>query len=260
MIGGGVAVVLIALAAAGIWWYLRDDAPEKASTETATRSLEQSSSTTEPTEGTEGTEAPSTTGATGTSEPATTEAVADGIEGTWVVDTSLAEFDFDQTLGNFVGFRVDEELSGIGAATAVGRTPGVSGSITIEGTTLTAVEVEADMTQLVTDNSRRDPRAREALGVDEFPTATFVLTEPVELGDDPASGVSVTAVGELTIHGVTQPFEIPIEAELVDDVVVVTGNADVVFADFGVETPTAALVLSVEDHGPIEIQLLLSRG
>ena len=45
-----------------------------------------------------------------------------GLDGTWTVDPSVGSFsDFS---GSFVGYRVEEELANVGAATAVGRTPG----------------------------------------------------------------------------------------------------------------------------------------
>ena len=53
-----------------------------------------------------------------------------------------------------------------------------------------------------------------------------------------------------------------LEAQLADDiadVVVVTGSAPVVFADYDVETPSAPIVLSLDDHGVIEFQLFLTR-
>jgi polyisoprenoid-binding protein YceI len=246
IIGGVAGAVLIAVAAFGVYWFLKDDAPEEVSLETATAGLTSS-----------------TTDASGTGENDSTDQTtppADGdIAGTWNVDLSLAEFDFEQTTGSFVGFRVVEELAGIGSNTAVGRTPDVSGSITIEGTTLTTTDIEADMTTLVTDDSRRDSRARGALGTDEFPTATFSLTEPVELGDNAADSVSVIAVGDLTVHGVTQEVEFDVDAQITDGVIVVTGTTEIIFADFGVEVPSAPVVVSAEDHGPIEFQLLLTK-
>ena len=39
------------------------------------------------------------------------------------------------------------------------------------------------MTAITTNESRRDDKVQSALDTDEFPTATFVLTEPIELGD-----------------------------------------------------------------------------
>ena len=69
---------------------------------------------------------------TTTAGDGSTPAVTD-VAGTWVVDTSTGEFDFESATGTFVGFRIQEELAGIGSTTAVGRTGEVTGSITIEG-------------------------------------------------------------------------------------------------------------------------------
>jgi hypothetical protein len=41
---------------------------------------------------------------------------------------------------------------------------------------------------------------------------------------------------------------------------VVVGSLDITFADFGVEVPDAQIVLSVEDHGILELQLLLTKS
>jgi polyisoprenoid-binding protein YceI len=185
---------------------------------------------------------------------------ASGDEITGVVDTSIGSFaDFTSS---FVGYRVQEELAGIGGQTAVGRTPDVSGTLTLVGTTLTSTEVTADLTTLVSDDDRRDNQLREqAIQTDTYPTATFVLTEPIELPDGAADGdeVTVTASGELTLHGVTQPVEVPIMAQLVDDAVVITGSIDIAFAGYEIEKPTSMIVLSVDDHGVMEFQLFFTQ-
>ena len=190
-----------------------------------------------------------------------TEAASTGVSGTWSVDTSIGEFNYEDSTGTFVGFRVDEQLSGIGSTTAVGRTPEVSGTLEIDGTTVTSVTIDADMTAITTNESRRNDKVQSALGTAEFPTATFVLTEPIELGAA-ADGepVSTTATGELTIHGVTTTVTIPIEAQLVDDNIVVVGSLDIVFADYGVSVPSAPIVVSAEDHGVVEFQLFFAQG
>jgi polyisoprenoid-binding protein YceI len=152
-------------------------------------------------------------------------------------------------------------LTGVGSTTAVGRTPEVTGSMTIDGSTVTTVSVEANMEAITTNDSRRDDNARRALDTDQFPAATFVLTQPIELGEGAADGepVPVTATGDLTIRGTTLPVEIPLEAQLVDDVVVVVGSVEIVFADYGVSVPDAPIVVSAEDHGIIELQLFFRR-
>ncbi len=183
------------------------------------------------------------------------------LTGTWTVDTSTGEFDFDSATGTFAGFRIDEELAGVGATEAVGRTGDVSGTFTLDGTTITDAEFEVDMSTITTDESMRDNKVQDALATDTYPTATFRLTEPIELSDDAASGATteVTAVGELTIHGVTNEVSVPLQARLVDDTVVVVGSVDIAFEDYGVQVPSSMKVVSVEDHGTIEFQLLLTR-
>jgi polyisoprenoid-binding protein YceI len=260
----GALVVLAALVGIGIWYFFKDDAPAEVDLDAATAALNEGTVASEPTEPAVTPTAPITTDAA--AEPtatvvSTSSATATGIAGTWTVDTSIGSFSFEESTGTFVGFRVEEELSGIGSTTAVGRTPEVVGNITIDGTTVTAVSIEANMDAITTNESRRDDNVRGALDTDEFPVATFVLTQPIELGDAAANGepVGVTAIGDLTIHGTTKPVEIPLEAQLVDDVVVVVGSVDVVFADYGVSVPDAPIVVSAEDHGIIELQLFLTR-
>jgi polyisoprenoid-binding protein YceI len=187
---------------------------------------------------------------------------ADDISGTWAVDTETGEFDFESATGTFAGIRISEELASIGATEAVGRTGDVTGDVVIDGTTVTSADIEVDLTTITTNNSRRNSKVQEALETDQFPTATFSLTDPIELGTGAADGekVSVTGTGDLTIHGVTRSVEVPLEAQLVDDTVVLVGSTELTFSDFGVEVPSAPVVVSVSDTGTLELQLLLTRS
>lgn len=182
------------------------------------------------------------------------------VAGAWTVDTTIGDFDFEQATGSFAGFRVDEELT-IGEVTAVGRTGEVSGFIQLDAGGLEAAEITVDMSTIESDRPLRDGRTRQALGTDQFPTATFVLTEPVALPADAADGAafSLEAAGELTVKGVTNPAVFALDAQIVDDVIVVVGSTEVTFADYGVQAPSAPIVVSVEDHGIIEFQLLFTR-
>lgn len=237
-----IGVLAVAAVAAFVWWFLRDDAPEATNISDAAAQVS------------------TTTGGTGTADGA--DATAGDVAGTWNVDTSIGEFSFEDSTGTFAGFRVAEELSGVGSTTAVGRTPEVTGTLEIVGTTVQAATIAADMSALTTNDSRRDGRARDALETDQFPQATFVLTSPIDLGADASSGdpVAVDAAGDLTIHGVTKPVTFPLDAQLVDGTIVVTGTLDVIFSDYGIELPTAPIVLSLDDHGQIELQLFFARG
>jgi polyisoprenoid-binding protein YceI len=252
------AVIVVALATvAGLWWFFnRNDAPAAVNLPDAVEQV----STVPTTTAAAATEPPGTTGA-GVTTTAGAPA-SQGVEGSWAVDTATGEVDFDSATGSFAGFRIEEELAGLGSTTAVGRTRGVTGSMEIDGTTVTAASFEIDLTSIETNDGRRDDQVQRALETGQFPTATFVLAEPIELSEGAAEGqpVSVTAVGDLTLHGVTQRVEFPLEAQLVQDTVVVVGSLEVTFADFGVEVPSARIVISAEDHGDLEVQLLLTRA
>jgi polyisoprenoid-binding protein YceI len=235
-VAGGAGLALLVVVGAGLWWFLKDDAPAAVSLETAAAAVE-----------------PGDGSAAGS---------AQGLDGTWIVDTTSGEFDFESATGTFAGFRVDENLSSIGSTTAVGRTGDVSGEMTIDGTTVTTGSFSVDLTTITTNASRRDDEAQEALDTGSFPTATFTLTQPIELGADAASGAEVTvdAVGDLTIHGVTRRVTFPLQAKLVNGTAVVVGSLDLTFSDYGVEVPRSPVVLSVDDHGTLELQLLLVRS
>jgi polyisoprenoid-binding protein YceI len=241
--GIAAAVVIVVLGAAGAFWFLRDDSPDEVSLDAAVGQVADATTTT-------------------ADGDTSTTAADSGVAGTWTVDTETGEFDYESATGTFAGFRIQEELASIGATEAVGRTGDVSGTVEIDGTTVTAADIEVDMTTITTNESRRDGRVQSALETDQFPTATFSLTEPIDLGDGAAAGeaVSVTATGDLTIHGVTTSVQIPLEAQLVDDTVVIVGSTEVRFSDYGVEVPSAPVVVSVSDVGTLELQLLLTRS
>lgn len=245
--GGVAAAVVVVLGAAAVWYFvIRDDAPPAASTESAVETAEQEQG---------GQDTTSTTAG----EPT---GVAGTIEGTWAVDATVGSFE-ENFSSSWAGYRIDEELAGVGANTAAGRTPDVSGDLVIEGTEVTAVSVEVDMTTLQSDDARRDGQlSGRALETDTFPTATFELTTPIDLGALPADGETVTlqAEGELTLHGVTQPAIVDLEATLVGDLVTVIGRTDVVLADYDIEPPTGLSVVSVADVGELEFQLFFSRS
>jgi polyisoprenoid-binding protein YceI len=177
-------------------------------------------------------------------------------DGTWMVDTNIGSM-ADGT-ASFVGYRVQEKLAGIGANTAVGRTPNVSGTLTLSGTTVTAVEVTANLFTLQSDDERRDSQLRrQALETSQYPDATFKLTQPIELGSIPGDGatLSETATGQLTLHGVTKQIKIDLKAKRQGGMITITGSMPIVFADYNIQKPVSFLVLSVDDHGVMELQL-----
>jgi polyisoprenoid-binding protein YceI len=72
--------------------------------------------------------------------------------------------------------------------------------------------------------------------------------------------VGATATGTLTLHGVTRDVEVPLTATLSGGSIVVQGSLPITFADYGIEKPNSFAVLSVEDHGTMELQLFFTHG
>jgi polyisoprenoid-binding protein YceI len=224
-------VLALAVGAFGTWYFVfRDDAPAEVSLDQASRTLER--------------EAGTSPSSTATTTPTSTAAGTGGaggssLDGTWNVDTTVGSFsDFS---GTFVGYRVQEELAGIGGKTAVGRTPKVTGSLTLQGTNVTAVKVEADS---------------------RFPRASFELTQPIALGSVPAEGqtIQAQATGKLTLHGVTKDVTIPLQAQIRNGLAVVTGRLPVKFSDYSISQPRSVIVLSVADQGELELQIFFRRS
>ena len=254
LVAAMIGVVLVAVG--GWYFFVRDDAPPPLTLESAV-----ATTTGAPTPTATG-GAPTTAAAASPTVPATSEPPATtstvptpsptdppDADGTWGIDPE----------NTIVGYRIEEELAGIGGQTAVGRTSVVTGSLGLVGAEITAVMVTVDMTTLVSDDNRRDRQLRtRGLQTSEFPEAVFVLDEAIALGEVPAVGVpvSATAVGTLTLHGVSRTVEVLLEAQLTDSAtIVVVGNTEVALADYDINPPTGFSVLSVADVGVFEFQL-----
>lgn len=182
------------------------------------------------------------------------------LDGTWQVSDSLGSFgDFSSS---WAGYQVKEQFAGIGGHTAVGRTPKVTGSMTLTGGSVSDVQITADLTALVSDDARRDGELG-GLGIEtnKFPTAVFKTIQPIVL-TLPAEGqiASVTATGALSLHGVTKTVQIALQARRQGGIVAVSGSVNIVFADYGFQGPTSLLVVSVEDHGIMELHLLFTHA
>ncbi len=183
------------------------------------------------------------------------------MNGTWSVNTSIGSFsDFSDS---FVGYRVNENLAQVGSTTAVGRTPKVSGSLAFAGDAVTAATITADLTALQSDKPMRDAQLRQqALQTDQYPTATFTLTSPIQLQGLLTDGQTITATaqGKLTLHGVTKDVSIPVQAKLSSGVVTVVGSLRIAFADYNITPPRAVVVLSVDSQGTMELQLHFTKS
>lgn len=160
--------------------------------------------------------------------------------------------------GSEAGYRVDEVLNGQDV-TVVGRTDEVSGTVEISADQLTEAEIEVDVASVATDTDRRDAYFREtAMRTDDHPTATFTLTQPVELPEIGGDAVKVKATGDLELAGESRPVTAAIEVVRSGGTVRASGSVDVTFADWGIQAPNLGFV-KVEDTGQIEFLVELER-
>jgi len=192
----------------------------------------------------------------GTLPTGATSTLTSGVDGSWAVDTSIGSFSDFST--SWVGYRVDETLAGNKANTAVGRTPDVTGTLTLAGTRITDVEVDANVQTLQSDDNRRDGQLRrQALETEQFPQAAFKLTTPIDLGSAPMDGqtMTATATGELTLHGVTQIVTFDIQGRYTGSQVEIAGSIPITFADWDIANPSLGPV-TTEDHGSFESSLV----
>ena len=241
------AVVLVALVYGAIFFYANvlNDSPDALDSNDLSEALEPA----EPeSEGEAGTEASTPESAAPTdSEPAAEP--AEGFDGVWT-PTTASEF----------GYRVDEILGGVNV-TAVGRSNEIEGSLTIDGTTA-SIDATVQVENIVSDDERRNGQFRgRIMDVDNFPTANFQTTEPIDFGSIPADGeqVTATAVGELTLKGVTQAVTLEVTAQASATGIGVLGNIPITFTDYGIDNPSNPGV-SLEDEGVVEFVLVFERS
>jgi polyisoprenoid-binding protein YceI len=236
----GAVVVLAALAAAGPFVYIHffNAAPAALSLSPGNSASASSSA------------APS--GSTATANTAASGAVA----GTWTVGS-----------GSVVGYRVNEVLLGQNA-TAVGRTSSVTGRLTISGSAATAANFSVPMDTVHSDKSQRDAQFDgRIMDVSQYPTGTFTLTSPIELGSLSASGVikSYTAHGKLTLHGTTRAVTFTLTAERSaaksgGAQIEVAGDIPVLFSDYNIQNPSFAGFVTTQDHGLLEFLLVFNKA
>jgi len=183
----------------------------------------------------------------GTRDETNTE--SNGVTGIWVA-----------TSESTLGYRVKEVLGGVDTE-GVGRTNAVDGSITIDGTVVVEGGFSVEVGSIKSDSSRRDSQfAGRIMDTGRFPSASFVLTQPIDFGTVPTDGrqITVEANGDLTLRGSTRSVTFPLTAEYSNGRVGVFGNIPIVFADYGIPNPSNQFV-TTGDNGLLEFVLVFER-
>lgn len=168
---------------------------------------------------------------------------------------------YKPTSDSIVGYRVNEVLFGQ-KNEAVGRTNKVTGSLTIDGATVSAVDLSVDMKSVSSDNGQRDGQFQgRIMATSTYPTATFKLTQPITLSSVPtdSSVVDAKATGDLTLHGVTKSVTFDLKAQRDGSNIKVNGTIPVVFADYRIANPSAGPA-TTEDHGVLEFVVVFAKA
>ena len=183
------------------------------------------------------------------------EAATGGLDGEWTV---VAGTEPNRTAA---GYTVHEILRGADV-TVVGSTDQVSGSATVAGETLTDARVVVQVDGITTDSGQRDDQFRtRVMDTASNPTATFVLTEPVDLSSVPDDGSTgtVTATGTLTLRGQERPVTVDVEVLRTGERLVASGSIPAVWSDYGVEAPSLGFV-TVDDAGSVDFLVTLEQN
>ncbi|AKK06618.1 hypothetical protein CMUST_11535 [Corynebacterium mustelae] len=166
------------------------------------------------------------------------------LTGTWTVGD-----------GSFAGYRVGKVLNGENLV-VVGRTENVTGDASLNDGTLLAASIEVDLASVTSGEDARDKAFRdEILKVNDNPTATFVVTEPVKVSS--GSG-PVEVTGDLTLNGQTKPVTATLEIAKNDSVLEVAGTVPMTWSDFGIVAPDLGFAV-VDKTGDLEFQLNLTQ-
>jgi polyisoprenoid-binding protein YceI len=163
--------------------------------------------------------------------------------------------------GSIAGYRVDEVLAGQ-HTTAVGRTTEVTGSMTIAGDRVTTASFVVQMGSVTSDRSQRDGQFQgRIMDVAQFPTGSFTLTKPIAIGSVPQAGkvISVSAAGNLTLHGTTRPITLSLHAERTSTGIQVSGTTTIAYGSYGIDNPSFGGFVSVGNSGAFEVLLNLVR-
>lgn len=157
-----------------------------------------------------------------------------------------------------VGYTFDELLPGDRRLTS-GSTTSVEGSVDIEDQHITAGKIEVDLRDLSSDNERRDINAAmKILETDQYPTAIFEVTGPVDIHGLPADGTigEVKVPGKLTIHGKTKKITATLEVLRDGESVIIGGDVPFKRSEFDVKAPDF-VAAKIADDGELNLRIHL---
>lgn len=184
--------------------------------------------------------------ADGSGEPATV-----GLDGHWDVVSGAGENSTE------AGYTFDEVLPGQEKSTS-GRTSEVSGDLVVANDVLEEGKVTVDVASIESDIEKRDIHVRDnILHTDQYPEATFTISDPVDLSSLPEDGSvdTVTVNGELTMHGKTNDVTAQLTVLRTGENVIVQGQVPVEREAFGIVTPEF-VASQIAEEGTVDLLLV----
>jgi len=185
---------------------------------------------------------------------------SDGLR-TFVVDPANSQ----------VSYIVDEEfLDGAlsklgieaGLVDVIGSTQAIEGQLALNLDDLSAPfgagQFTVDTTTLKTDQDRRDKWIRKnGPDFNSYPTAVFTATGVAGMPEtyNPGETIEFQLSGDLTIREVTQPVTFDVNASIDGDTLSGVATTRLLMSDFGIDPPSFANTLTVDDEFGLEITL-----
>lgn len=162
---------------------------------------------------------------------------------------------------SLVTIRVREQLASFPAQSdAVLTTTAISGlvGLTRDGQITKDTKLTVDLATIASDESRRDNYIKqETLQVARYPTAevtvigTYNLPQPLPLSGE----WKFTLVTSMIVHGTTHEVSWDVTGQRLGRELRATARTTIHFGDFGLERPSVAAVLSVQDEIKLEVLL-----
>jgi polyisoprenoid-binding protein YceI len=119
------------------------------------------------------------------------------------------------------------------------------------------------MASVVSDQSQRNSQFDgRIMDVSIYPTATLVLTSPIDLGTVPTDGTTkqFPASANLTMHGVTKPVSFTVSAERTSKTIYVLADIPIAFADWNITNPSIGGFVTTQSSGTLEVLLHLTQS
>ena len=164
--------------------------------------------------------------------------------------------------GSKVGYRVKEQIV-LRKLETVGRTESVSGSLSILKLEVKNASFEVDMKTLQSDRGQRDAQFNgRIMDTDTYPKAFFELNSSIFLLQTPEPGQTIlkSAVGNLTLRGITKEVVFFVSASLNNAIITITGQIPIRFSEWGIPNPSVPVVfIFTEANGLLEFNLVFKK-